>query len=262
MPKKTTRLDNCIKCERYARIKSKDMCQSCYDKARVPKAECSQCKKIRFIQAKQLCKPCYEKQRLGGRTEEAESKRLYQKEYRSRPENRVKERERNQNRKQCPEYREKVRNSGRKHRLGKYGLTLEQFEIESKDGCHLCGSKNRLCIDHCHDTGLYRGILCGRCNNAIGLMVDSPSVIAKAASYVYLSKMNFRERQEKYFEPDATVEENVCHAMNHLNEFRMSGHDQPHLANALTRIAFALSQAVEKGLQAAEYVHPEMSKPQ
>lgn len=56
------------------------------------------------------------------------------------------------------------------------------------------------------------------------------------------------------------MDDNLAHAMNHINEFRRGDTSEPHLVNAMARITFALSLAVEGGEQAPEYVHPEMLK--
>ncbi len=53
-------------------------------------------------------------------------------------------------------------------------------------------------------------------------------------------------------------EDNLAHAMNHINEFRMNDRSEPHLVNAMARITFALAQAVESGDQPTRYIHPEM----
>jgi len=55
--------------------------------------------------------------------------------------------------------------------------------------CAICGAERgdggrRLAIDHCHTTGVVRGLLCVRCNSAIGLLRDDPDVLANAIAYV------------------------------------------------------------------------------
>jgi hypothetical protein len=54
------------------------------------------------------------------------------------------------------------------------------------------------------------------------------------------------------------LEDNLAHAMNHINEFRRGDTSEPHLVNAMARITFALAIAVSEGSQAPDYVHPEM----
>lgn len=69
-------------------------------------------------------------------------------------------------------------------RRTKYGLTQEQVEeLELRGVCDNCGrtadevgtagkSGERLHIDHDHETGEVRGILCKKCNSALGFMDD------------------------------------------------------------------------------------------
>lgn len=69
-----------------------------------------------------------------------------------------------------------------------YGLTREQVDlmIEAQDGrCAICASTpDRLHVDHDHVTGRVRGMLCGRCNRALGLMADEPDRLEAAARYL------------------------------------------------------------------------------
>lgn len=72
----------------------------------------------------------------------------------------------------------------------RYGITLETFRelAEKQNGrCAICGNPprgKRLCIDHDHDSGRVRGLLCHRCNRAIGFFGDSPELLAKALAYL------------------------------------------------------------------------------
>lgn len=78
-------------------------------------------------------------------------------------------------------------------RIRQYGLTLEQFHalLKSQDGkCAICGfsdlSKPKLfpVIDHCHDTGRIRGILCSNCNFGIGKFRNDPRLLSAAVAYL------------------------------------------------------------------------------
>lgn len=76
--------------------------------------------------------------------------------------------------------------------LKKYSIELEEYrDIESrqKNCCGICGrtSSTRLCIDHRHDTGKVRGLLCSSCNKALGLLGDTPEAIYKAYEYLSLN---------------------------------------------------------------------------
>ena len=68
-----------------------------------------------------------------------------------------------------------------------YGLTKDQHRkmIEDQNGgCKICGSGDRLVVDHDHETQKVRGILCNSCNRGLGYFKDSPSVLRAAADYL------------------------------------------------------------------------------
>ena len=74
-------------------------------------------------------------------------------------------------------------------RRWKYGLTQDELDafIAAADGrCQICDHEfgDDFAIDHCHETGLVRGVLCRRCNVALGWMDDSPPRLL--AAYLYL----------------------------------------------------------------------------
>ena len=68
-----------------------------------------------------------------------------------------------------------------------YGLSPEQLRSLGWT-CRICGAlssgKRGLHIDHDHTTNTVRGLLCGRCNTAIGSFNDSPSLLRRAARYL------------------------------------------------------------------------------
>jgi hypothetical protein len=73
-----------------------------------------------------------------------------------------------------------------------YGISLEEYDnmLESQLGCcAICAmtpEKNgrRLDVDHCHETGRVRGLLCASCNLGIGKFKDNPSLLAEAIKYL------------------------------------------------------------------------------
>lgn len=75
-----------------------------------------------------------------------------------------------------------------------YGITaIQYFMILDQQGgkCAVCGGdeidskrNDRMPVDHCHETGRVRGILCTSCNRAIGLMKDNAAIMRKAATYL------------------------------------------------------------------------------
>jgi hypothetical protein len=86
--------------------------------------------------------------------------------------------------------KEHLRKTVRNHQLkAMYGITADDYEKmkeEQRDKCFLCGGKDkkRLSVDHCHDTGRVRKLLCSSCNFALGLFRDNPELLRKAADYV------------------------------------------------------------------------------
>ncbi len=77
------------------------------------------------------------------------------------------------------------------HLKRKYGLTVEQYDemLEAQGGgCAICGRLPRgdiaLHVDHDHETGVIRGLLCFTCNNALGDLEDDPERLYKAATYL------------------------------------------------------------------------------
>jgi hypothetical protein len=70
-----------------------------------------------------------------------------------------------------------------------YGLTKESLDllVLSQGGCcAICGKKSvgRFNIDHDHNTGEVRGLLCGPCNRGIGLLGDSAETLKRAVEYL------------------------------------------------------------------------------
>lgn len=77
----------------------------------------------------------------------------------------------------------------------KYGISADEYdELLRKQGgvCAICsseplgGSTSTRClhVDHCHETGRIRGLLCSTCNTGLGLFKDSEELLWKAASYL------------------------------------------------------------------------------
>lgn len=40
------------------------------------------------------------------------------------------------------------------------------------------------CVDHFHDNGAIRGLICAKCNRGLGLFDDSPTLLLAAAQYL------------------------------------------------------------------------------
>ena len=65
----------------------------------------------------------------------------------------------------------------------KITLTPEQLKA-FPTSCEACGSLENLHIDHCHTTGVVRGILCSKCNIALGLLKDKGKNIQGLLEYL------------------------------------------------------------------------------
>jgi hypothetical protein len=86
------------------------------------------------------------------------------------------------------------------HLLRKYGIRIRDFEtlrMAQLGMCAICRSVewDRLHVDHDHDTGVVRGLLCGKCNKAIGLLEDDPAVVRSAESYLVAYRRVFAHRR-------------------------------------------------------------------
>ena len=83
--------------------------------------------------------------------------------------------------------------------LSRYGITLPQYMtilVRQDCVCAICGKPERsklngktkrLSVDHCHKTGKVRGLLCTRCNTAIGLLDDDPQRVKAVIDYLQAS---------------------------------------------------------------------------
>lgn len=124
---------------------------------------CTECSRIRgrALYAKNI-----EKYREKGRTGEAYRRRKYPERYRA----------------------------GLLRRL--YGLSIAQYEaiwVSQGLACAICqstdpGRKGVFAVDHDHETGRVRGILCGNCNNGLGRFKDKYESLVRAAEYLMVNK--------------------------------------------------------------------------
>jgi len=75
-----------------------------------------------------------------------------------------------------------------RHHKRNYGISRETFEKECarlNNQCEICNTQVKtLHVDHCHEEGHNRGLLCGNCNRALGMMKDSTKILANAIKYL------------------------------------------------------------------------------
>jgi hypothetical protein len=81
-------------------------------------------------------------------------------------------------------------------RTWRYGISLDEYTrlFAAQNGvCAICGQAEKvqrnkklwsLAVDHAHTTKQIRGLLCSRCNTAVGLLQDSVQNALKVAEYL------------------------------------------------------------------------------
>ena len=85
--------------------------------------------------------------------------------------------------------------------MRKYNITEKYYHELMKRPCEACGTTEKVvnvfwkdgkkeertlnhAIDHNHDTGQVRGVLCGHCNNSLGRLKDNPDTILGLFAYL------------------------------------------------------------------------------
>lgn len=95
-----------------------------------------------------------------------DKKRAYEKKYRLTNKNKINKKKRESRRKRI------------------WGLSETDHKLFIANGCAICGSHDKPCVDHNHLTGKIRGCLCMKCNTAIGKLGDSIEMLQKAIRYL------------------------------------------------------------------------------
>jgi hypothetical protein len=106
-----------------------------------------------------------------------------------------------------------------------YNITPEEYHkivADSNNICAICRKKcaghgyEELHIDHDHDTGLVRGMLCFTCNSGIGFLKDNMDLLASAI--IYLTDINSRQ-----YNPTPEGMCRVCEEIKLKSEFKKTG---------------------------------------
>ena len=77
-----------------------------------------------------------------------------------------------------------------RHLRVNYGLSTTDYQLmlERQNGrCAFCGrlpGKQNLCVDHDHETGRVRGLLCRGCNGALGRLGDTSTALERIIRYL------------------------------------------------------------------------------
>lgn len=125
--------------------------------------------------------------------------------YRKAPEARTYREQYNERRRNDPELSAHVRLYNRTQQLQRrYGMTVEEYETQlaAQGGvCMICGSApnpdgvraaTRLHIDHDHETGQNRDLICLNCNRGLGYFKDDPARLRAAAEYIERHRASVR----------------------------------------------------------------------
>jgi len=87
------------------------------------------------------------------------------------------------------ENKERISNRDYWYRIKKtYGITKEDYwQMFDEQGgcCPICKASDvSMCVDHNHETGTVRGLLCGPCNKGIGFLKDNIDILNNAIEYL------------------------------------------------------------------------------
>ena len=87
----------------------------------------------------------------------------------------------------------------------RFGISLDDYNalLEKQNGvCAICkntetetgngGDIKRLSVDHCHTTGIVRGLLCASCNNLLFRAKDNTVLLRTAAVYLEVANTGFK----------------------------------------------------------------------
>lgn len=83
--------------------------------------------------------------------------------------------------------RDKAGGSRYYHLKDRYGMTREDFDnlIDAQGGlCAICVENKAGYVDHDHETGRVRGLLCAACNGGLGFFKDRSALLRSAAEYL------------------------------------------------------------------------------
>lgn len=143
------------------------------------------------MHGKGMCCACYTRELRNNNPASRQAHRDAQKRYRTRD----------------PRYTKSRRAIERRYR---YGLSVEDYNLlimAAGGQCGICGaSTGKMCIDHDHQTGFVRGILCDRCNKALGAYEYMLQFEPTLSAYLSRGAGWYRSTQhEKALSADARV---------------------------------------------------------
>jgi hypothetical protein len=141
------------------------------------------------------CKACRSEARRAARAADPEGERAKYRERYARDRDKIRAKQAEYYRRNADEFN----TSGREmYLLRTFGITVAGYEalhVAQGGACAICGEPEsrtdhrtgrpcRLAVDHDHATGRVRGLLCRKCNTAVGLLGDSVGGIERALAYL------------------------------------------------------------------------------
>jgi hypothetical protein len=154
---------------------ARGMCNPCYVKwHRTERDKPSECHPDRPAVVRGMCNPCYQHSLLtpGARQAKVERERARRSSWTS-------EQRESESRRLTG-----LRNNSRQNRWRRIGCTNPPQDRPENQPCEICGQSKPLHLDHDHATGLFRGWLCGPCNQGLGQFRDDPMRIQSALNYL------------------------------------------------------------------------------
>jgi hypothetical protein len=168
-----------------------------------------------------------------------------------------------------PEYRARCLAANAKTRranlLKRYGISWPEYQLRlalQHGVCAICKKEPKgrlLCVDHCHATGKVRGLLCTRCNAALGSFEDDPKLMQAGADYLRAFYESLEPTGDAMSSSDEQIESgNASRLMRKailLELERERGQPDDGLTNRLRLIARQLvDKAAEGDIQAIKEV--------
>lgn len=160
-------------------------------KDQVMKGKPASCHPEKSIYCRGLCKNCYNKWLLKNNPKYAEKQQKNCRDWIEKNKERKKQSDKDYVKKRVkddPQYHS-IKN------LRQYGMTLDDYDRmldEQGGGCAICGKEpkdRRLHVDHCHETGIVRGLLCFRCNFGLSYFGENAERMKRAYEHLLKSEL-------------------------------------------------------------------------
>jgi hypothetical protein len=107
-----------------------------------------------------------------------------------------------------------------------YGMSVEDLDsmlLLQHGVCAICQTEPAAHVDHDHQTDKVRGLLCFRCNAALGQLGDDPLVVRRAARY--LERGGFRPAPDRQLDVVAEAHREAPSVMERVLRARLADSD-------------------------------------